>query len=243
MSRNTSQQQDLQLLVEAINNKAEAEAGGVKFIYMDDNTIYRFENNRMKKVSAALLKKASKLAAQDIQQVPVSNPLDNAETAPEQASTPVRKQRSKKVPVPVDEEYSEDEPEQPVKKRNTRKAAKVSAVDVPQVDLNEYWNVKNRNEFMQSELERLNNKVSKLRHYKNIVNRLTGAEYDADIIPNNVPAAQANGIPAVNPQQPLQNVYDSYFNNAPQGYPNNVPQHSQSSSQWQSRTVNDSLFL
>ena len=228
MSRNNNQQQDLQLLVEAINNKAEAEAGGVKFIYMDDNTIYRFENNRMKKVSAALLKKASKLAAQDIQQVNVSNPLDNAEEqVPQQASTPKRSQRSKKVVQPADEEYSDDEPE-PVVKKRTRKAAKVIPADVPQVDLNEYWNVKNRNEFMQSELERLNNKVSKLRHYKNIVNRLTGAEYDADIIPAQVPAQVPNNIPQQQLQQPsAQQVYDNYFNNA---YNPRKP-------------VNDSLFI
>ena len=232
MSRNTSQQQDLQLLVEAINNKAEAEAGGVKFIYMDDNTIYRFENNRMKKVSAALLKKASKLAAQDVQQLDAEQV---PEPVPAQTSAPKRSQRSKKVVQPADEEYSEDEPEPP-RKRNTRKAAKVIPADVPQVDLNEYWNVKNRNEFMQSELERLNNKVSKLRHYKNIVNRLTGAEYDADIIPNNIPAQQANNIPTQVPQQvpqqaSAQQVYDNYFNSAnANAYGTRKP-------------VNDSLFI
>lgn len=225
MSRNNPQQQDLQLLVETINNKSAAEANGVKFIYMDDNTIYRFENNRMKKVSASLLKKASKLAAQDIQQISVNKSEEDNSEQEQTNIPPKRSQRSKKVIQQVDEEYSEDEPE-PVSKpksRTSKRIPKVPTTDIPQVDLNEYWNVKNKNEFMQSELERLNNKVSKLRHYKNIVNRLTGAEYDADIIPNNIPATN----PQQPLQQPLQNNYDNYFNNTPQ----------------HSRTVNDSLFL
>ena len=52
---------ELQLLAEALNNGSEAEADGVKYVFMDENTVYRFENNRMKKVAAGLIKKANKL--------------------------------------------------------------------------------------------------------------------------------------------------------------------------------------
>ena len=51
---------ELNLLIECINTEGEAEDGGIKYIYMDADTIYRFENNRMKKISKTLINKARK---------------------------------------------------------------------------------------------------------------------------------------------------------------------------------------
>lgn len=51
---------ELSLLIDCINTEGEAESNGIKYIYMDENTIYRFENNRMKKISKTLINKAKK---------------------------------------------------------------------------------------------------------------------------------------------------------------------------------------
>ena len=51
---------ELELLIDVLTNQTESEADGVKYIYMDESTVYRFENNKMKKVSASMLKRARK---------------------------------------------------------------------------------------------------------------------------------------------------------------------------------------
>ena len=87
-------QRDLQLLVETLQNKQEAEADGVKFIYMDDSTIYRFENNRMKKVSAALLKKANKFIQNEALDPEANENITTAKQARQlKTSNKQRKQR------------------------------------------------------------------------------------------------------------------------------------------------------
>lgn len=202
---------ELQLLVETLNNGSEAEADGVKYIYMDENTVYRFENNRMKKVAAGLIKKANKLikaqqqdegnSAELAQARPARQPKqqqytddesgalsrygeDDDDLPPLQPKPKPRKKQTAPKPSrylePDDEEGEpvDDEEEKPIKKINKRLKKDASNSAAPNVDLNEYYHTKNKLEFMTLELDRLNNKVSKLKQYKNIVNKITGGEYD-----------------------------------------------------------------
>ena len=208
---------DLQLLCSALSTQGEAEGDGVKYIWMDDNTVYRFENNRMKKVSKTMLNKANKLIQQQN-----SIPGNQTTAAPKKG----RKTKAKPEPEPEpqpEEEEDMDEPEPPVQpipppkpKARTRKTTKTTTpISSPAstIDLNEYWQVKNKNEYMTNEIDRLNHKVSKLKQYKSIVNKLTGGEYDP-VIPE--PQSQSQSYPQ-QPQtyptqsQPMRNVNDSLF--------------------------------
>lgn len=179
---------ELNLLAEALSSNGEAESNGVKYIYMDESTIYRFENNRMKKVSAAMIKKAHKL-------LETQGNLPNDAKQPKKKAT--RGKAKKVIPEPEQEdddeqeeqeEEEEDEPTPPPKK--SRKAKEVPPpppkksrtpkVDTSaNIDLNEYYNNKNRMEYMSLEIDRLTNKVNKLKQYKSIVNKITGGEYEA----------------------------------------------------------------
>lgn len=212
---------ELNLLMECLSTEGEAEDGGVKYIFMDDNTVYRFENNRMKKVSKALITKAKK-------QIQSQNNLNQIQSqSNEETEKPKPTKRSKKttqsvrspIPEPInDEEEEEEEPEpEPIRvppKRSKSKALQSQSVPSPRrtrmeqdfssaIDLNEYYNNKNRMEFMNLEITRLNNKVDKLKQYKAIVNKLTGNEFDFD--------AQNTPQPHLQPQpaQPQRN--DSLF--------------------------------
>ena len=187
--------QELELLLDVLNTQSEAEAGGVKYIWMDENTIYRFENNRMKKVSAGLIKKARKLQQQnttkDAKPKKSKQLLDEEE---EEVEVEVKPKKSKRVLVDDEsgalsrygEAEDEDEPliVKPKKQNKLTRASKTSNVESP-IDLSEYWQVKSKLEFQNQELERYKNKVSKLKQYKNIVSRLTGGEYDQPITTTN----------------------------------------------------------
>ena len=181
---------ELNLLVECIATEGEAEDGGVKYIYMDENTIYRFENNRMKKISKSLINKAKK-------QITLQNQLptnDNVSVEPTTTTTTKSKKMKKQPPIiqpPIDEddnEYDDDEdiveppPVQKVKKskRSKQSSVPVSVPYSPNINLDEYYNNKNKMEYMNLEITRLNNKVEKLKQYKAIVNKLTGSEFDMD---------------------------------------------------------------
>ena len=181
---------ELNLLVECISTEGEAEDGGVKYIYMDENTIYRFENNRMKKISKSLINKAKK-------QITLQNQLptnDNVSVEPTTTTTTKSKKMKKQPPIiqpPIDEddnEYDDDEdiveppPVQKVKKskRSKQSSVPVSVPYSPNINLDEYYNNKNKMEYMNLEITRLNNKVEKLKQYKAIVNKLTGSEFDMD---------------------------------------------------------------
>ena len=171
---------ELQLLAEALNNGSEAEADGVKYVFMDENTVYRFENNRMKKVAAGLIKKANKLIKVRQQ----GERVDEVDDDPPPKPKPKKKQPKPSRSLEVDDEEGEQaddeesEPDaKPIKKINKRLKKEVNNSS-PTVDLNEYYHTKNKLEFMTLELDRLNNKVSKLKQYKSIVNKITGGEYD-----------------------------------------------------------------
>lgn len=184
---------ELNLLIECLSTEGEAEDGGVKYIYMDENTVYRFENNRMKKISKTLINKARK-------QIQTQNTIrtiqEQTEDEPKPQPQPKSK-KSKKQPVrevePViddvdDDEYDDEEPVKPIKQpksrsktsRRTRREFDDMSYS-PNINLDEYYNNKNKMEYMNLEITRLNNKVDKLRQYKAIVNKLTGNEFDMDV--------------------------------------------------------------
>lgn len=178
---------DIQLLRDCLNSQSEAEAGGVKFVYMDDNTVYRFENNRMKKVSKALINKAKqadnttkpKRGRKPTKQI-MDNDEQEEEENEEEMIKPVKQvKRAKRVKPIITEEEEENEPE-PIKPIKQAKRVKQPKPDInpANIDLNEYYHNKNKMEFMTQEMERMNRKITKLKQYKSMFNRLNGGEYD-----------------------------------------------------------------
>ena len=119
--------------------------------------------------------------------------------------------RSKKTtkPEPIDDEEEEEEPEPAPPKRSKSKSVpnprrtRMEQDFSSAIDLNEYYNNKNRMEFMNLEITRLNNKVDKLKQYKAIVNKLTGNEFDFD--------AQNTPQPQQQPQPVQSQRNDSLF--------------------------------
>ena len=192
---------ELNLLIECINTEGEAEAGGVKYIYMDENTVYRFENNRMKKISKTLINKARKASGQTEADEPV----------PAKAKSKPMKTKKVKQPEPAEEEDTVEEeeiieptPPKPISKPKSLR--RVQHADLssfnPNINLDEYYNNKNKMEYMNLEITRLNNKVHKLKQYKAIVNKLTGNEFDIPDSPIAVPQS-------IQQHQPTHN--DSLF--------------------------------
>ena len=172
---------DLQLLCNALSTQGEAEGDGVKYIWMDNDTVYRFENNRMKKVSKAMLNKANKLILQQ-NSIPGQTPAKKTRTRKQAQPTPQPQPVMQSAYDEEEEEEPEPEPE-PVPAPKPKRTRKPKSAPAPSptpstIDLNEYWQVKNKNEYMTNEIDRLNHKVSKLKQYKSIVNKLTGGEYD-----------------------------------------------------------------
>ena len=185
---------ELSLLCECISTEGEAEGGGVKFIYMDENTIYRFENNRMKKIGKQLINKAKREITRRNR-----NP-DNEDDESQEVKPKAKKSKQPKKPskskrevipdsdeedeAPVIEDEEEEPPEPPVKVKAQRvpkpkpSTQRKASQQLPSIDLDEYYDTKHRMEYMTLEINRLNNKVGKLRQYKSIVNKLTGGEID-----------------------------------------------------------------
>ena len=222
--------EELNALAQALNS-GEAEVNGVKFICMDENTVYRFENNRMKKVDKTLLNKAKKFVNQSVPPHP-GNEFDDEGNVIEERPQPKQRGRKKAQPVqPVQADEPEDdfdeEPVPPPKPKRTR--AKAQQV-LPEIDINEYYNTKNRLEFVQQENERLSGKVKKLKQYKQILNRLSGVEYDDPSIPE--PQAPIHRPPTQDAQS------RQAYQQVPQDYPQSV-----SYEQGYSSGRNDSLFL
>ena len=178
---------DIQLLRECLNSQSEAEAGGVKFVYMDDNTVYRFENNRMKKVSKALINKAksadnatkTKRGRRSTKQIMENDDMEEEqEQEQEEMIKPIKQvRRAKQVKPIITEEEEQEEMIKPIKQARRAKQPKTD-INAPNIDLNEYYHTKNKMEFMTQEMERMNKKITKLKQYKSMFNRLNGGEYD-----------------------------------------------------------------
>lgn len=205
---------ELNLLIECINSEGEAEDGGIKYIYMDADTIYRFENNRMKKISKTLINKARK-------QIQSQNTLNQLQSQQVEDVKPPKSKKSKKSPPPIveptnDDDYddSDDEEPEPEPVKRSKKSAKqpkskrLPADFSPNINLDEYYNNKNKMEYMNLEITRLNNKVDKLKQYKAIVNKLTGNEFDFDV-PQQQVSQQQVSPQYIQSNQPVRN--DSLF--------------------------------
>ena len=182
--------EEIQALAQALNS-GEAECNGVKFIVMDQDTVYRFENNRMKKVAKTLLNKAKKFVNQAVPPHP-GNDFDEEGNVLEEKPQPKPRGRKKAQPVqPIPDEPEDDFDEEPVAPPPKPKRSRAKAQPVaPEIDINDYYNTKNRLEFVQQENERLNGKVKKLKQYKQILNKLSGIEYDDPSIPDPQPVQQ-----------------------------------------------------
>lgn len=190
---------EIDLLCECISTEGETEGGGVKFVYMDENTIYRFENNRMKKISKQLINKAKREITKRQKLSQINN--DEAEDADEEPkpkkskkTTKATKPKPKPIvindsedeePVNNDEDEEDVEPIEPVKQSRKKKVSQSTKRQVmsdkptsPSIDLDEYYSNKHKMEYMVNEINRLNGKIGKLKQYKSIVNKLTGGEID-----------------------------------------------------------------
>ena len=190
---------ELNLLIECINTEGEAEDGGIKYIYMDADTIYRFENNRMKKISKTLINKARKQIQSQNTIRQLNQSQDSVLQQPQLEDVkPTKSKKSRKAaPPPLvepDDDYDDSDDEdsvlqqpepEPVKrsKKSSKqsKSKRLPSDFSPNINLDEYYNNKNKMEYMNLEITRLNNKVDKLKQYKAIVNKLTGNEFDFDI--------------------------------------------------------------
>lgn len=176
---------DIQLLRECLNSQSEAEAGGVKFVYMDDNTVYRFENNRMKKVSKALINKAkstdnatkTKRGRRSTKQIMENDDMEEEQEQEEMIKPTKQVRRAKQPQTIITEEEEQEEMIKPIKQVRRAKQPKTD-INAPNIDLNEYYHTKNKMEFMTQEMERMNKKITKLKQYKSMFNRLNGGEYD-----------------------------------------------------------------
>lgn len=176
---------DIQLLRECLNSQSEAESGGVKFVYMDDNTVYRFENNRMKKVSKALINKAksadntikTKRGRKSTKQIMENDDMEEEQEQEEMIKPIKQVRRPKQLKPIITEEEEQEEMIKPAKQVRRAKQPK-SDINAPNIDLNEYYHTKNKMEFMTQEMERMNKKITKLKQYKSMFNRLNGGEYD-----------------------------------------------------------------
>lgn len=178
---------DIQLLRECLNSQSEAESGGVKFVYMDDNTVYRFENNRMKKVSKALINKAksadnatkTKRGRRSMKQIMENDDMEEEQEQEQEEMIKPTKQvrRAKQLKPIITEEEEQEEMIKPIKQVRRAKQPKTD-INAPNIDLNEYYHTKNKMEFMTQEMERMNKKITKLKQYKSMFNRLNGGEYD-----------------------------------------------------------------
>ena len=221
---------ELDLLCECISTEGEAEGGGVKFIYMDDSTVYRFENNRMKKIGKQLINRAKRELNKRNSNPSTQSNEDDVKPKKQKQMKQSQKQKPNIRQVEDDdsdddnqnqndntddEEYQQPPPPPKMKKMKQPKRSmdrSAHAIE-PTIDLDEYYSNKHKMAYMTSEIDRLNSKIGKLKQYKSIVNKLTGGEID--------------DLPGTSPQvkQPKNNMqYD-----AQQAAYNN--------------SVNDSLFM
>ena len=193
-----SQTLELQLLKQCLSNENEAEANGVKYMFMDADTVYRFENNKMKKISKTLLNKAKKqlVDEQERRSIPASQANDD-ELPNKQRKKVVKRVNGKgKASIIVnestdDEQQTDDEqtsddiepqPQPPIEQPTTKQRKKVvkkpSAANAAVFTPDEFYDTKYKLAYMNDENTRLKDKVNKLKQYKKIVQRInTYGEY------------------------------------------------------------------
>ena len=213
---------EIDLLCQAIQSQDSVENNGVKFLYMDENTIYRFQNNKMKPISKTLLNKAKKLINQQTQPAETTKPKrgkGKKATRQQQIKEAIESETEESEDGDFDESADEEMDEMIINQQSkpskqTNKQAKRKALDeaskqpskqtskqtskqqrnelIPygEIDLNEYYNNKNRMEFMTREMDRLNQKITKLKQYKHLVTKITGGGEIDDLPTNTQPYDQ-----------------------------------------------------
>ena len=211
---------ELDLLCQAIQTQDTVEAGDVKFLYMDENTIYRFQNNKMKPISKTLMNKAKKLIAN--QSKPLAKARNPRARKSARQTAPIYEDEEEQDDIephnqtyqyedentpPLNEPHNEEPPPQPRKpqpRKPSRNTPRITTDAPPNIstyniDLDEYYNNKNKMEYMAREMERMNHKITKLKQYKTLINKITGGEID------DLPQ-QSIDTPSYRSQQPAYNA-------------------------------------
>ena len=192
---------EIDLLCQAIQSQDSVENNGIKFLYMDENTIYRFQNNKMKPISKTLLNKAKKLIQQQQastsstsskpkrgkgkknvqQQQEMNDPDDEANDENENMNESEDEDEMVMTPSPKQANKPSKQANKPIKQP---KQPKSDMTTYGNINLDEYYNNKNRMEYMSREMDRLNQKITKLKQYKHLVNKITGGG-EIDDLPSN----------------------------------------------------------
>lgn len=171
-------EEEFDLLCEAITNEGEAKRGGVSYMYVSDNTIYRFEDGKMKKVAAKLIKKAQnslKQPTQSPKQSPKQNKQKQQSTDESTTEQPTDESTTEEQPTDESTEEQQQTP-QPKRKnvRNQNPTPKPPKIPSSNINIDEYYNNKYKLSYMEQEIDRLNGKITKLKHYKQLFNRIGG---------------------------------------------------------------------
>lgn len=194
---------ELSLLRECVSNQTETSDGVVRFIYVDENTVYRFENNKMKKVSKSLINKAlstnnkadktikSNKTVKKTNKIPkrvVVAESEDSDDADELVDETVDIKTNGNNELNDDDNANDEEdivvvrPSKQQKRERVKQKKNVAAVNSmfnePTASIEEFYQNKYRMEYMNKELEHLTNKVNKLKQYKRIVNKLAGNEWN-----------------------------------------------------------------
>lgn len=167
-------EEEFDLLCEAITNEGEAKRNGVSYMYVSDNVIYRFEDGKMKKVAAKLIKKAQN----SIKQQQTKQQSQNALASQTKQQQPEESTQEEST----NDETPEESTQEPTPKRSKPKSSNPKPPKIPttsqhessNLNIDEYYNNKYKLTYMEQEIERLNGKINKLKHYKHLFNRIGG---------------------------------------------------------------------
>ena len=185
---------ELALLSECVKNQTEASDGNIRFIYVDDETVYRFENNKMKKVSKSLIKKSIAPTPQKTNKV-VKKKIVVEPVAENEILNYAKEEEEENA-----DEIEIQPPPKPkkLKKNILQQQQKLQPQPANDPHLAEFYENKFKMEYMNKEIEHLTNKVNKLKQYKQIVNKLSGNEW-----------GETTSAPS--PPQPASSRNDSLF--------------------------------
>jgi hypothetical protein len=187
-------EEEFDLLCEAITNEGEAKRNGVSYMYVSDNVIYRFEDGKMKKVAAKLIKKAQNSIKQQQNKQQNKQQQQQPEESTQEEST--------------NDETPEESTQEPTPKRQKTKSSNPKPPKIPttqhessNLNIDEYYNNKYKLTYMEQEIDRLNGKINKLKHYKHLFNRIGGnTNEEIDELPTQKQPPQVQQVQQV--QQP-----------------------------------------
>lgn len=169
-------EEEFDLLCESITNEGEAKRNGVSYMYVSDNVIYRFEDGKMKKVAAKLIKKAqnSIKQQQSKQQTKQQTKQTESSQSPDEQTESTPDEQPESSPDEQNEQPPQRSKAKTQPKSNNPKPPKTSTSSSSNLNIDEYYNNKYKLTYMEQEIERLNGKINKLKHYKHLFNRIGG---------------------------------------------------------------------